>query len=237
MRAMNISILTSLRRFIKPNPEQMYFNEISEMAYQIALTYLKLVHKKFHKFILNNETSIEESAINCIAPIFNKNADGYFCNIKNEMEKSDSPETEEDSLYLLNKITSKFVEQYIVDQLKDSDNYFTYVLDFVNNFIIKNGYKEINYFGKNYIVEEGIWEISGLVIDEEKFISLLRNKFNNKKDLINSVFGYLKNESIYFPAIPKTILVEQLKSNYAEEFTLNREYVELNEQIDHPNNL
>ena len=153
------------------------------------------------------------------------------------MEKSDSPETEEDSLYLLNKITSKFVEQYIVDQLKDSDNYFTYVLDFVNNFIIKNGYKEINYFGKNYIVEEGIWEISGLVIDEEKFISLLRNKFNNKKDLINSVFDYLKNESIYFPAIPKTILVEQLKSNYAEEFTLNREYVELNEQIDHPNNL
>ena len=237
-RDMTVSISKSLQSFINPNSSPEFVSEISGITYQIAITYLKLVHKKFHKFILQNDTSIEELAIDCIAPIFDKNSDGYYFNFKNAIEQSQfNYKTEEGSIFILNKIVAEFVENHIINLLKSSDSYFSETLLTVQKLIKKYDFKELNYFGQSFIVEKDVLEISGLVIGEKEFNLLPKKLFNDKRTLLQSIFNHLKSKTTFYPAIPLTALVQQLKNKHADEFSLFDEAIDSEDSIENNSNL
>ena len=225
-----MQLLQSLR---ESNPYPGDINIIIESVYKIAVTYLCMHYKKIHKLIIKEGLSVEDVAIDSIAPLFLKNEEGYFYVLKDTFEQwTPAPQTDDDVLYILNKVTAKRIEQHIVLLLKEADPFFSKILDSVYYLMKKNGFKKKNYLGLSYIVDENTNQIIGETIDEAAFTNLPLELFTNKKELLNNIFCYLKTETGYFPAIPVNILTRRLEAMSANDYAAVNESQHYKEAYD-----
>ncbi len=224
MKDKTISILTALQNLKKPNPDEENINIIVEASYQIALTYISEIYKNINVNILQDDLKIEDLAIDSIKPLMNMNEDGYLFSFINTFNQQKLfPKTEEDSIYLLNKIISQQVEDRISFMLKENDKSFSKIMNWIELLAKSEGYKKINYFGNNYLVEKDVTQISGIVLNEKDFKHLPADLFKQKDEILKTTFSYLKRENKFFPAIPLNILGQHLKNTYMKEHILKKD--------------
>jgi hypothetical protein len=227
------NILSVMQSLSEAKPPQKSINNIIETSYKIAVTYLSINYRKVHKIVVSEGLSIEDIAVDSIAPLFIKNDDGYFYILRDAFEQwQPAPQTDEDAFFLLNKVIARRVEQQIVLLLKESDPMFSKLLDSVYYLIKKNCYKKINYFGHKYIVEQKVDRISGQTIDEVVFDHLPAELFFNNKEFLSDIFTYLKNETGFFPAIPINILIHHLKLINSNDYFITNETKSIKEMFD-----
>ena len=232
MKDKDISILTALKSLKKPNPEQKYIDEIIEISFKIAYAYLKDIHNQVNVDLSIDGSKLEDIAIESIQHLLFMNEDGYLFAFNNAINKNQSfLQSEEDAIYFLNKIVSQQVENRISRLLKENDLSFARILNWVELLAKREGYKKINYFGNNYLVENDAKQISGIVLNENDFNILPIELFNNKDEVLRDILNYLKNEDKFFPAIPINILVQHLKILFVKDNTLEKNLKEVSETI------
>ncbi len=210
-----------------------------ERSYKISFQYLRSYQTKLNKILLQDDLTLSDIAIDAIAPLFQRDEENSFFLIKKSCESWTPPiETEEDAAYFLNKITAKNAEQHISTILKNSDPFFSKILDSINYFIRKENFYKINYLGRIYIVENSVKEFSIRIIDNEQFERLPVEIFTNQKTLLKNVFSYLKEETNFYPAIPLNQLVQKIKylmishSHLEDTVSGFAKSIEINEKVE-----
>jgi hypothetical protein len=134
------------------------------------LSTLRFNYKRIHKIIDRDELSLDDIAIDSIASLFVRDAEGKFSAITSAFNSWQPPiQTEEEALYFLNKLIQKRVEQHISFLLREFDPFFSKLMDSVNYLIKKNNFKKVNCFGTVYINNSDSESISGKTIPVDEF--------------------------------------------------------------------
>jgi hypothetical protein len=133
--------------------------------------------------------------------------------------------------FLINIVNSK-VEQRISEYFRNSDPFFSKIMDWVKYAIKKNNCKNISYLGKIYIVRKDINSISGKVIGEDDFNRIPLSIISDKKNFINKLFDYIQENTDYFLAIPLNQLIFRLKESSSSLFILSETTTEHIENSD-----
>jgi hypothetical protein len=194
-------------------------NQLVEICQKIASTYLHYNYKKVFRFLQNEDLSLEEFALDAIAPLFTKENGAQEISLKQSFLKWDPPiYSEEDALYFLNKVVSHRVEQHIFLILGEEDPVFSKILHSVNYLIKTQGYKKIHSFGKTFIVESNYNEDRIGYIDRLEFEQLPSALFNNRKLLLEKIINFIESETNFSPAIPLNDLIYRLKHISISEF-------------------
>lgn len=205
----NFSLLAILR---KSSPAQGELKKLVEICLKISVQYLHFTHKKLHRLLYSDEMKLEDIAIDAISSLFIPDQQSGIIVILHSAKKWESKiKTEDDALYFVNKVVSKRTEQHISFLLKESDPIFSRILDTIKYRIKKQGYQKIHHLGTGYIVEAEYDNKSKNWISIDEFKNLPSSVFINHKTLFKDLFTYLKEETIYFPAIPLNALVMKLK--------------------------
>jgi len=214
-------------------------NNVIDKSFQIAIKYLHYNQARISKLLSKEKLTLKDVAIDCIAGLFVKENNSEVISIQQTFNNW-KPEitTEDDCIYFLNKVVANRVEQHIFKLYKEEDPFFSKLLDSVNYLVRTNGLYKIHFLGKTFITETDleIFEKSFISTDEfEKIPSIL---FQNKKSLLEDLFSYLKNETVFNTAIPLNELINRLKHINFSDFLVNEfvsnEYkkIEVNEMID-----
>ncbi|MDP3831340.1 MAG: hypothetical protein Q8Q47_08725, partial [Ignavibacteriaceae bacterium] len=112
-----------------------------------------------------------ELAIDAIAPLFERNENGELIQlIKAFNNWSPKIEAEEQAIFFLNRLVAKSTEKYASELLRQSDPFFSKILDSVNYLINKNGYIKKLIIGTTYIVENANTIKIGALPDSLSFI-------------------------------------------------------------------
>ena len=196
------------------NPDSRHsINKLVEVCYKIALGTLRFNYKRIHKIIERDELSIEDIAIDSLTSLFVREGKGKFLAITSAFNSWHPPiKTEEDALYFLTKLVQKRVEQHFSFLLRESDPFFSKLMDSVNYLIKKNNFKKVNCFGTVYINNSDSESISGKTIPVDEFEKLPASLFVDKKNLLQNIFQYLHSETSYASAIPFNALINKLKA-------------------------
>jgi len=128
------------------------------------------------------DLTLKEIAIDAIAPLFERNENGELTQIIKAFNNwTPKIETEEQAVFFLNRLVAKSIEKYASELLRQSDPFFSKILDSVNYLIDKNGYLKKFIIGTTYIVEnENIIKI-GALPDREFISELPIELFTDKK--------------------------------------------------------
>jgi hypothetical protein len=216
----------------------LLLNNIIEVSYQIALKYLRYHQNKIINILNREDITLKELAIDSIAELFVETESEGFILLKETFSKWEPKiETEEEALFFLNKVVAGKVEQHIFKLLKEEDPFFSKLLDSVYYLVKKNGFHKIHFMGKTFITENESENFEKCFISPDEFEKLPTILFQKKGTLLDDLFGYLKNETDFNPAIPLNDLINRLKHiNFSEylvnEFVIN-EYrkLEVNEIV------
>lgn len=196
-------------------------NYLIELTQHFAGTYLKYRYKNLSRLLLVENVTLEEMAVDAIAPLFERDNKGLLKRINNAFRNwSPSIDTEEQALFFLNKLSAKSAEKYISGLLRESDPFFSKILRSINYIIKSRGYSKKQIMGTTYIVTESTLDISRL--PSHQFIyDLPAYLFISSKDFISKVFRYIKEDTDKAEAIPVNALVIKIKKTGAQEFFLN----------------
>lgn len=194
-------------------------NTLVDTAFKMAVSNLRLMHRRIHKLILYEHLTIDNIAIDAIAPLFIKNETGILNQITDVYAAWEPPiQNEDDAVYFFNKLVSKRVEQHICFLLRQSDPFFSKILDSVNYIIKKNGYNKSSYLGSTYILPADLRYISGDVLQYQDMEQLPAELFKDKKYFIEHIFEFIRRETNHFQAIPLNPLIFRLKVLNSELF-------------------
>ncbi|MBS4032987.1 MAG: hypothetical protein KGZ85_00865 [Ignavibacterium sp.] len=198
-------------------------NFLVEKTYSLATGYLGLNHKKIFKLLQKGEYCINEIAIDAIAILFVPDKEKNIIPLANSFKKWHPPiETENDALYFLNRIVAGRIEQHIFSSLREYDPFFSKILDSVNYLVKTGNYKKISLAGRSCIIEKDGCDLRGNIIDCEEFDKIPVSILADRKNLLNSVFEYLKNRTVFSAVIPINLLVYRIKhinfSEYVAQF-------------------
>ena len=214
------------RFFTKLNDGEYSIGELNnfiERLFKIGESYLQHRYSRIKNLVNSSQDTLEEIAIEAIAPLFqNANFNNHF-NIVDDIRNWNPPiNSENESLFFLNKIISSRMEQHISLMLRESDPFFSRILDSVNYLIRKGGYNKINYLGKVYITEPNNSIVNWIMIGDDEFHIIPLYLFCERKILLKSLFYFIKTETQYFPAIPLNELIFKLKHiNLSEYLSLD----------------
>jgi len=207
-----ISYYNFLRKLCNGEYNQREINNFVEQLFKLTLSYIRFRYNKIKRVAELNYNTIEDIAVEAIAPLFQRSNDTQNFAITDEIRKWNPPiESEDSAKFFINKLIAKRVEQHISFMLRESDPFFSRILDSLNYIIRKTGYCKTNYLGKIYITENGNSEIIWKVISVEEFENIPAVLLNDRKKLFSAIFNYLRTETDYFPAIPLNELIIRLK--------------------------
>lgn len=201
---------------------QSLLNSVIEKSYRIALKYLQFHRLKITKLISNQNLTLQELAIDCIAGMFVKENNSELISLKLTFNNWE-PEivSEDDCIYFLNRVVASRVEQHIFKLLKEADPFFSKLLDSTNYLIRTCGYSKVCFLGKTFITETAEAEFEKCFISNEEFEKLPIALFQNKKTLLAVLFDHINNETDYNPAIPLNDLINRLKHINFSEYLVN----------------
>jgi len=187
-------------------------NNFIERLFKIGESYLQHRYNRIKNLVNSSQDLLEEIAIEAIAPLFqNANYNNHF-KIVDDIRNWNPPiNSENESLFFLNKIISNRVEQHISLRLRESDPFFSKLLDSVNYLIRTGGYEKVSYLGKVYVTEPHNSNINWIVITDDEFHRIPTYLFYESKVLLKSLLYFIKTETQYFPAIPLNELIFKLK--------------------------
>lgn len=169
---------------------------------------------------MTEDVTLQELAIDAIAPLFERDNAGLFIRlIKAFKDWNPKIETEEQVTFFLNRIVAKSIEKYASELLRQSDPFFSKILDSVNYLIDKNNYLKKQIIETTYIIEnENLVKIGTL--PDGKFINELPIElFNDNKNPVSSIFDYIKAKTDKIPAIPLNALVLKIKQIKSTNFS------------------
>jgi hypothetical protein len=233
----DISYYSFIRKLCDGEYNQSELNQFVEQLFRIALTYVRYRFIRIKRIADLNINTPEDIAAEAIAPLFHKTSNNNFAILDEIRKWKPAIETEDGARYFINKISAKRIEQHISFMLRESDPFFSRILDSLNYIIRKTGYNKINFLGKIYITENGNSEILWKIISIEEFENIPVVLLSDKKKLFPAIFKYIRTETDFFPAIPLNELIIRLKhingvgyvtQNNANEFT-NK--IEINEIV------
>lgn len=206
------SVLYILNRICAEEIERSEVNFLIELAQKFALTYLKYRYKNLGKVLLAEDVTLQELSIEAIAPLFERNETGRFIKIDKAFNDwVPKIETEETAVFFLNRLVAKSTEKYVSELLRQSDPFFSKILDSINYLILKLNYDKKQILGTTYIVEDADIVRIGTLPDS-KFINELPSElFNDNKNAVSKIFEYIKANTDRVPAIPLNALVLKIK--------------------------
>lgn len=202
-------------------------NTLIELANNFAFTYLKYRYKNLGKILLTEDITIKEMALDAIAPLFERNEKGEFVRIAKAFNSwQPQIDNEETALFFINRIVSKATEKYVSEILRQSDPFFSRILDSITYQIEKNNYKKKLILGTVYIVEDcgsnGVWSNDIKNLPDSTFINALPIRlFKGKKNVVAEIFNFLKSDTDKSPAIPLNSLVLKIKQVNSSLFTFS----------------
>ena len=216
------SVLDILTLICENKYSRSEVNHLIELSQSYAYTYFKYRSKNLSKILLAEDVTLQELAIDAIAPLFSRDETGAFIKITkafNEWEpKIDS---EEQAVFFLNLIVSKSVEKYVSELLRKSDPFFSKILDSVNYIIEKQNYKKKQLLGTTYIVEDENLKKIGSLPDSKFIYELPIELFSDNNKILPGLFNYIKYSTDKAAAIPLNALVMKLKQVRAAGFNLS----------------
>lgn len=168
------------------------------------------------------DLTMQELAIDAIAPLFERDEAGNFIKITKAFNEWEPKiETEDQAAFFLNRLVAKSTEKYVSELLRQSDPFFSKILDSVNYLIDKNNYFKKQIIGTTYIVEnENLVKIGAL--PDSKFIyELPIELFKSSNEMLKKVFSYIKSNSDRTPSIPLNALVLKIKQIKSETYNLS----------------
>ena len=208
-------------------------NRLVETCYKIAYSYLHFNFRKVQNVISRDVISLEDIAIDSITSLFEKDDSGCFYHLTNAFNSWQPPiKTEEDAFYFFNKLVQRRVEQHISFLLRESDPFFSKLMDSVNYLIKKHSFKKTNYLGTVFIVSSETEEISGKIIPFEEFERLPAKLFTERKNLLINIFQYLTSETSYSAAVPFNNLIYKLKELNITLCKISESTTEQNDSIE-----
>jgi len=216
------------------NPQkEISVNKLVELSYKIAVHYLNFNFRRVNKILSSEEITLQELALDSIATLFEYDSEKQLSQLFIAYRKWEPPvQNESDALKFLLKIVHSRVEQHISKLLRNSDPFFSKIMDWVNYAIKKNGYKKLSYLGTVYIVREDVTAISGKLITENDFNRIPLSIFSDKKNLIKNLLSYIKENLDYSPAIPLNQLIFRLKESSSSVFAVSESTTEQIEERD-----
>ena len=219
----SFSVLGILTSICENKTSRSEVNHLIDMSQSYAYSYLKYRYKNLSKVLLAEDVTLQELAIDAIAPLFERDDDGSFIKIIKAFNNwFPKIESEEQAVFFLNRLVAKSTEKYVSELLRQSDPFFSKILDSVTYLIEKNNYKKKQIIGTTYIVEnEDIIKIGAL--PDSKFIyELPRELFSDNNEILPGLFKYLKTNTDNAAAIPLNALVMKIKQVKAAGFNLSQ---------------
>lgn len=205
-------ILLCLLALHKKQISRSELNHLIELTQSYAFTYLKYRYKNLHKVFMVEDLTLEELAIDAIAPLFERNDNGVFVKLKQAFENWKPPiETEEKALFFLNRMVAKSVEKYVSELLRQSDPFFSKILDSLTYYIEKNGFKKKQILGTTFIVENDSKIKMGCLPDSQFLNEIPSDLFQDLNTIIPKLFKYIKENTSFELAIPLNALVMRIK--------------------------
>ena len=205
------SVLVILTLVCENKASRTDVNHLIELSQNYAHSYLKYRYKNLSKILMSEDVTLQELAIDAIAPLFERNDDGSFVKInKSFNDWIPKIETEEQALFFLNRVVAKSTEKYVSELLRQSDPFFSRILDSITYLIEKQNLKKKRIFGTTYIVEDADVKKIGSLPDS-KFMNELPIYLFSNNDILSELFKYLKTSTDKTPAIPLNALVMKLK--------------------------
>lgn len=131
-------------------------------------------------------------------------------------------------MFFLNRIVAKSTEKYVSELLRQSDPFFSKILDSINYIIEKQNYKKEQILGTTYIVKIEYIKKLGLLPDSNFIEELSAEMFFDLNKTLPVIFEYLE-KSDRTDAIPLNALVMKIKSVKAGKFKLADSYSNGNE--------
>lgn len=213
------SLLRILETLCENKIARSEVNQLIELSHSYACTYLKYRYKSLDKVLLAEDVSLKELAIDAIAPLFERSENGLFIKIQKAYNEWEPKIVSEDqALFFINRLVAKSTENYVSKILRESDPFFSKILDSINYIIEKNKYFKKMIIGTTYITEsENLVKIGAL--PDSKFISELPIElFIDNKSAISRLFDYIKLNTDKTPAIPLNALVMKTKQIWLTNF-------------------
>jgi hypothetical protein len=215
------SVLTILQSICENKSSRTEVNQLIELSQSYAYTYLKYRYKNLSKVLMAEDLTLQELAIDAIAPLFERNETGIFIKITKAFSDWEPRiDSEEKAVFFLNRIVAKSVEKYASELLRQSDPFFSKILDSVNYIIEKQGYKKKQILGTTYIVEDENLIKVGSLPDSKYINELPIELFSNNSKILVEIFNYLKSNTAKTYAIPLNVLVMKIKQFKSAGFNL-----------------
>lgn len=197
-------------------------NKLIEVSYKIALTYLKYNFRRVKKILNSEEITPKELALDSIASLFESDEQNRFIVIEDAIKRWNPPiNSEKEAEFFLTKLVESKIEQHISLLLRQSDPFFSRLLDRINYQIKKKGFKKKHFLGNAYIVSTETDSISGCVIKEDDFNAIPISIFRRKENLLENIFNYLEKETDFALAIPLNLLIFRLKEIESSSFEVS----------------
>ena len=224
-------ILGTLRDVCNQNVNHSKLNQLIELTQSFAFTFLKFRYKNLNRVLLGEDITYEEMAIDAIAPLFERDDSGTLVRIKKAFLKwNPKIETEEQAYFFINSIVAKSTEKYVADLLRDSDPFFSKILDSLNYLVEKQGYIKKQILGTTYIIENKIIKL-GTLPSTQFVYELPLSLFANPQKMLKDIFTYINDNSDNTAAIPLNALTIKLKKIRSFNFEMN-ELIGFNSEVE-----
>lgn len=219
----SVSIFSILQSVCKGVQNRSEVNYLIETTYSYACSYLKHRYKTFGNLLLAEDLKLQELAIDAIAQLFQRDEKGNFISIIKTYNKWEPKiSSEEGAAFFINQLAAKCVEKYLSEMLRQSDPFFSKVLDSVNYLIEKQNYKKKRFIGTVFIVENDKISPCGLLAENQFIYGLASSFFYSKNDLLPALFKHIKETTEYLPAIPLNALVIKIKHVNIDAFVSSK---------------
>lgn len=228
----SFSILSVLQSVCNNSLAQINTNHLIDLAQNYAYTYLRYRYQSLSKVLMAEDATLDELAIDAIAPLFERDHSGCFTKIKTAFNKWQPPiETEEQANFFLNRLVAKSTEKYVSELLRDSDPFFSKILDSINYLIEKQNYKKKQILGITYIMEDENYKKIGSLPDSSFIDELPVSMFIDSSKMLSTIFIYLKENTDKAIAIPLNALVYKIRKLKAVEMNL-ADKIEFNDETE-----
>lgn len=223
------SVLGILNSICENKSSRSEVNYLIELAHSYAYSYLKYRYKNLSRVLLAEDVTLQELAIDAIAPLFEMDESGSFIKLtKSFNDWVPKIESEEAAAFFINRLVSRSVEKYVSELLRQSDPFFSKILDSVNYLLSKHNFKKRIILGTTFIIEdEGMSRINSLP-DNQFILDLPVELFVDNAKLLPGLFDHLKDNN-KSAAIPLNALVMKIKQINSNEFILTENSPHSNE--------
>lgn len=215
------SIFSLLRSVEKCSYSAKQVNLLIELAHHYSYLYLSHHYKNQYKNLLSEDVTLSELAIDAIAPLFERDENGRFVKLETAFKNWHPPiETEEQAAFFLNKIVAKSVEKYVSEILRNSDPFFSKILDSITYICTKQSISKKQIIGTTYLVEDNKNLKIGSLPDSTFINNLPSHYFYDLNITISTIFEHIKANTDKAVAIPLNAFVQKIKQVRSAEMNL-----------------